>query len=217
MAAVNIILPSNVNDVNMSLDKPRYHHGDLAAALVAAAIEMVAAEGAGALSLREAAKRAGVSAAAVYRHFPDKDGLMAAVAAEGFARLNAAFAVAVQGGAPVDCFRALGVAYAVFAESHSGLFRVMFGAGRPASERDTRLAAESQRAFRFLLDAVAACCPAGTGAAAIMAAAVAAWSLVHGYAQLRLDRQLDEVPLDIQAVLDGLPLIVSRTEPLRPA
>ena len=99
-----------------------YHHGALRPALIAAARDMLANDGAGAVSLREAARRAGVSATATYRHFQDKEHLLAAVAAEGFVE----FAERLEAGGARD-FKGMGIAYLEFAIRRPGLFRLMFG------------------------------------------------------------------------------------------
>ena len=96
-----------------------YHHGDLRRVLLAAAVEAIAERGAAALSLRDLARRAGVSHAAPTHHFRDKAGLLTAVAVEGFARLGAALSEARD-------FADAGVAYVRFAMTQPGYFAVMF-------------------------------------------------------------------------------------------
>jgi AcrR family transcriptional regulator len=105
-----------------------YHHGDLRNALVTAALQAIAEEGAEGFTLRDAARRAGVSPAAPYRHFADRDALLGAVAAEVMERLGAAMDAAVaQAGTtdPLEIFRATGVAYVRFAVEHPAHFRIM--------------------------------------------------------------------------------------------
>lgn len=107
--------------------KKAYHHGNLRAALVAAALKEVAKSGPDAFSLRGVARRAGVSAPAVYRHFADKDALLAAVAAECWDRIGATMLAAVEA-APDDAlerFRATGIAYVTFAVEHPEHFRAL--------------------------------------------------------------------------------------------
>ncbi|MGE5186487.1 MAG: TetR/AcrR family transcriptional regulator [Acidobacteriota bacterium] len=107
--------------------KTAYHHGNLKPALVTAALRQIAAEGLEACSLRAVARRAGVSAPAVYRHFADKDALLAAVASQCAERLASAMnaAVAAAPPAPLEQFRATGVALVRFAVAHPEHFRVM--------------------------------------------------------------------------------------------
>src|SRR5271165_7033628 len=104
-----------------------YHHGDLAAALIEQGLALLETKGLDDLSLRAVARRARVSAAAVYRHFADKDALLAAIAARGFAELNQAFdrgLAKARRRAPLGRLRALGLAYIDFALSHPGLYRL---------------------------------------------------------------------------------------------
>ena len=191
--------------------RKRYHHGNLSGTLVAVGLEIVGQEGVAGLSLREVAKRSKVSPGAVYRHFPGKEALLAAIAAEGFAALNAAFDAALAAVPPtrsVERLRALGSAYISLALEHNGLYRLMFGVGQTAHARESRLAEQSARAYTTLENAVAACCAPDADAGAVTAATVAAWSLVHGYAMLRLDGQLaslrsDGIP-DATGVLSSL-------------
>ena len=117
------------------LEKRPYHHGDLRQALVRSALEILSEAGVGSLSLRAAARRARVSAMAPYRHFADKEALLAAVAEYGFrelaARLTAAAATAAD---PREGLAALGVAYVLFACDQPSLFKLMFG---PMIEKKT--------------------------------------------------------------------------------
>src|SRR5512136_65494 len=115
--------------------KAPYHHGDLRHALLEAALDLVTARGVEAFSLREAAREVGVSPAAAYRHFADKDALLAALALEAFARLGQAMERAVsrapgEAGSKAHAaavFLAVGPAYVEFAVQHPAQFRVMFG------------------------------------------------------------------------------------------
>lgn len=112
-----------------------YHHGDLRNALVASAVRLIETDGPAAFSLRAAAREVGVSANAAYRHFDDKSALMAAVAAEGFARLATRMRRSMAGSPlrraaepePIARFKAVGRAYVGFAADHPEMFRVMFG------------------------------------------------------------------------------------------
>ncbi len=192
-----------------------YHHGDLAAELVREGLALVEAPGPDggpdALTLRAVAGRARVSATAVYRHFADKDALLAAIAAQGFARLNTGFEGALaraRARVPLARLRALGLAYIDFALAHPGLYRLMFGAARPAFGSYAMLEGEAGRAWQSLAQAVTAAWPRGASKRTLDAAIVAAWSLVHGYAVLRLEGQLAGLPAqefpDPKAVLANL-------------
>src|SRR5437868_1072716 len=110
---------------------PKYHHGQLRARLVKAGVEMVARRGEATHSLRAVARKVGVSHAAPYHHFADKDGLLDAIATSGFEKLDAALAGALrplQGRPPLERFHALGPAYVRFAVAEPHLFRLMFQA-----------------------------------------------------------------------------------------
>lgn len=175
------------------VSKGRYHHGNLAPVLVAEALVLVEAEGVGALSLREVAKRAAVSPTAVYRHFADKNALLMEIAAEGFAALNAAFAT-VPASAPDERLRCLGEAYVAFALAHPDLYRLMFTAARPSLPPTPRLLEQSGRSLATLTEAVAACRPPDGDTEAVSASTVAAWSLVHGFVLLVLEGPLNHLP-----------------------
>ncbi|WP_433331416.1 TetR/AcrR family transcriptional regulator [Spirillospora sp. CA-294931] len=109
--------------------KAGYHHGDLRRALLTAAREMLRDQGASGLSLRALASRAGVSSAAPYRHFPDKDALLAALMTEGFEELAGHFATTATD--PMRRLRHLGHAYLAFATAEPELSRLMFDPGGP--------------------------------------------------------------------------------------
>ncbi len=151
-----------------------YHHGDLPVALLSASAEILEEQGVEALSLREAARRAGVSHNAPYRHFPDRDSLLAALAARGFQELGKALA-GKQG-------REMGEAYVGFALAHPNRFRLMFG-GRLDLKRHASL----EGAARGTYDALLSAFRAQPSVADPEKAAAAAWSLVHGLAQLLLE------------------------------
>ncbi|HEX6155861.1 MAG TPA: TetR/AcrR family transcriptional regulator [Burkholderiales bacterium] len=145
-----------------------YHHGDLRAAVLSAAWKMIEKEGLEGLSVREAARRAGVSHNAPYRHFADRESLLAALVAEGFDELEKA--IENRSG------RELGEAYVAFALASPQRFRLMFSGARASSGLQARFAAS----FAHL----------GPGAGA--AAGAAAWALVHGLASLILEGHLQE-------------------------
>ena len=172
----------------------RYHHGALADALVDAALALIE-EGNGAPSLREVARRAGVSAMAPYRHFEDRAALIGAVASRGFEKLVAALTEADAAPTPAEALVAQGRAYIAFALSHPKLFRLMF-AGEPASAPTPE-----DDGYDVLAHRAAEIAP-GAGAAA----ALACWSLVHGLATLTIDQRLGS--LDPAAIESALGLLV---------
>lgn len=159
-----------------------YHHGDLRAALVSAALALLEDGGEAALSLRAAARTCGVSAMAPYRHFPDKDALLEAVADRGFEALAESLAAADSQAGGFEALAAQGAAYVAFACARPALFRLMFMTGTCKPDL--------HRAYRILSDRAAALAGPGMPAEDLT---LAAWSLVHGFAALVIDRR---VPLD---------------------
>src|SRR5208337_2317976 len=141
-------------------DAPRgYHHGNLREALIRAALELIASKGIAGFTFAEAARFAGVSPAAPYRHFRDRDELMAHVALRGFEQFEAALARAWDDGRP-DAFAALdrlGRAYLEFARNQPSLYSAMFEAGIPIGA-DPALRGASDRAFAVLRAAAEKIC-----------------------------------------------------------
>jgi AcrR family transcriptional regulator len=166
--------------------------GDLRQALLDAAVATLDEVGADRLSLREVARRAGVSHAAPAHHFTDKAGLLTAIATEGFGILVTYLAGAQPGGTgqPADQLAVLGRAYAQFAEENPGRFEVMFRpgllrAGDPAFQR------AGDAAFQVLRHRVATCQSRGWREhTPTDALAAAAWALAHGIAVLRMQGSL---------------------------
>ncbi|MDI9836179.1 TetR/AcrR family transcriptional regulator [Streptomyces sp. KAU_LT] len=159
-----------------------YHHGDLRRAVLTAALDVVATDGPSALSLRDLARRAGVSHAAPAHHFKDRTGLLTAIAAEGFGLLSAALGEAAD-------LRDAGVRYVRFAREHPAHFQVMFTPGLLRTD-DLELATARALAGEALRGAVSGVRPEDLGIDARMAG-VAAWSLAHGFATLLLSHNLD--------------------------
>jgi AcrR family transcriptional regulator len=172
----------------MSTSKSRsYHHGDLKAALIDAAEALLEEGGTGAISLREAARRAGVSAMAPYRHFADKEALVAALATRAFQDFGKALGEAV--GSSPDPFAAMGQAYVRFALARPGRFRLIFGGKLPDRSRHKELDAAARQTFDQLVDAARAAGPSGTNARIL---AIRAWAMVHGLSHLLLDGLLPD-------------------------
>ncbi|MER8015491.1 TetR/AcrR family transcriptional regulator [Streptomyces griseoluteus] len=170
--------PSN----SPSADRRTYHHGDLRRAVLSAALDVIAADGPGALSLRDLARRAGVSHAAPAHHFKDRTGLLTAIAAEGFGLLADALREA-------PGLREAGVRYVRFAREHPAHFQVMFSPELLRPE-DLELTTARALAGEALSRAVTAVDPGDRGPDARLAG-MAAWSLAHGYATLLLGHNLD--------------------------
>jgi len=161
-----------------------YHHGDLRQALLAEGLRLVEEVGADALALREVARAAGVSPAAVYRHFPDKRALMTALAQEGARRLALAQEAAARDESSlIAAFTATGRAYVRFALANPGLFRLTFTYPGVTIPDPTSDAAASQlHAHALAL--------AGGDEHRARVVAVRSWALVHGLAMLILDGRL---------------------------
>jgi AcrR family transcriptional regulator len=172
-----------------------YHHGNLRAALVDAALELVEREGAEALTLRAVARAAGVSPAAPYRHFTDKRALLAAVAEEGFRLLASALRGAGDAGPdPRARVRARGLAYVGFATRHPSHFRVMFG--RELADRSgyPGLQDAAQAAFDALVEGVMDAQKAGAMREGDpRELGLTAWAAMHGLAMLFLDGRLQSL------------------------
>lgn len=161
-----------------------YHHGDLAAVILREAARLLEKEGVARLTLRALAGRARVSHTAPYRHFADREALLAALAAEGFAMLGRAqHAAAAAGG-----LRAMGEAYVCFALDHPQRFRLMFG-GEVQISKHAALREIATQTFAGLSGALAAQVPEAQGA---RDSSIAAWALVHGLAQLLLDERISQ-------------------------
>ncbi len=169
----------------MSTSNRAYHHGDLPAALIQAARALLAEDGTEALSLRAVARRAGVSAMAPYRHFPDKESLLAAVAAEGFRDFAAALEAADRSVPPDQALLEQGVAYVRFACAQPALFRLMFGP--PRNGAHPALKHDEAQAYGILSRRVAAETPEPLR----LSRTLACWSVVHGLASLIIDGQID--------------------------
>jgi AcrR family transcriptional regulator len=168
------------------IDPPRRRHSDLPNALRAAARAILDEDGPDVVGLRETARRVGVSATAAYRHFNNKEDLLASVAAEGFRELAAAMEAASEESDPL---RGVGLAYVDFALQKRGLFRLMFGPILVERAKYPGLNAAASAVFDLLQRiAVGADEQPRTGNAAGMAA----WGLVHGLSSLFIDGLVTE-------------------------
>jgi AcrR family transcriptional regulator len=202
--------------MSWSRDEPRgYHHGNLREALIHAALELIAKKGAAGFTFADAARFAGVSPAAPYRHFRDRDELMAHVALRGFEQFEAALARAWDDGRP-DAFVALerlGKAYLEFARTQPAYYSAMFEAGVPAGA-DPALRSAGDRAFAVLRGAAERLCataPPGGRPPALMVA-LHIWAMAHGTASLfgRGDGAQRTLPIAPAELLEAQVLVYLR-------
>ena len=184
-----------------------YHHGDLKRALTGAALSLVAEKGPKGFTLTEAARRAGVSVAAPYRHFADKAELLATVAEQGFRDLHADLAAAADATSePRARVVELGRAYVRWAVAHPDHYQVMFGA-EDVKANNPALAVAAEQAFGDLLDAITRCQEAAiVGGQDPREIAGPLWSLVHGVASLAIGGELRAVGIqqDPEAMIAGV-------------
>jgi AcrR family transcriptional regulator len=185
-------------------DREHYHHGDLRRALVDQAYAVVRDKGASAFSLRAAARALGVDVAAAYRHFRNKDAILAEVASRGFTDLARRMEQAQQGRQDeVSRFRATGEAYVAFAVAEPELFRVALG--RRDRTHDARGAGDSGLdPYELFLAALGDLHATGATRLSPEVAALPAWSAVHGLSFLLIDGKvpLEEVDAATSLVLD---------------
>jgi AcrR family transcriptional regulator len=192
-----------------------YHHGNLKEALVRAALDLIAEKGAAGFTFADAARSAGVSAAAPYRHFRDRDALMADVARRGFELFAQRLERAWNGGAPepVAAFEALGRAYLAFARDEPAYYSAMFEAG-VAVDADPELRQAGDSAFAVLrrgAEAVAALLPREERPPALMMS-LHLWSLAHGIASLfaRTGDGRRKLPMSAEELLEAGLLVYLR-------
>ena len=197
-------------------DGPRgYHHGNLKEALLRAALELIAQKGPAGFTFAEAARWAGVSPAAPYRHFRDRDELLSSVALRGFNQFEAVLARAWDEGRP-DAFTALdrlGRAYLEFARTEPAYYSAMFEAGIPLAT-NSELREAGDRAFAVLRGAAEKLCghmPPGGRPPALMVA-LHIWAMAHGIASLfgRGDAAKRNLPMSPEELLEAEVLVYLR-------
>jgi AcrR family transcriptional regulator len=192
-----------------------YHHGDLREALIRAALELIAEKGPAGFTFAEAARAAGVSSAAPYRHFRDRESLLADVARRGFERFAADLEQAWDDGRPdpLTAFENVGKAYLAFARREPAYYSAMFEAGLPHGD-DPTLADAGECAFAVLRkasEALAAKLPPETRPPALMMS-LHVWALAHGIASLfgRSDAARRSLPMSPEQLLEAAVLVYLR-------
>jgi AcrR family transcriptional regulator len=205
-------MKKNLNTVKIqAVADSTYHHGDLRVALVSAAEAILAERGVTGFSLREAARRTGVSPAAPSHHFGDSRGLLTAVAAKGFRKLTDQLNSALQKATKRARLEAVGEAYLEFAKRNPALFTIMWTRDL-LDQSDPDYLAAGRAAFNVLERAA-------TGEEIRVATAphrpsssvVAAWAMLHGLARLTLDGALDNAGPELASeVIELMPKIAGR-------
>jgi len=178
---------SDLNSVKTSPSQPNYHHGALRQALIAAAERLIEEKGLDGFSLRETARRAGVSPSAPAHHFGDVRGLLTAIATQGFEALAAALEAADAGGSHAERIRGQGIAYVGFALAHRAHFDLMWRKALLDTD-DPDYAAAGRRAFLVLDQRARGGEASGAEkSGAVAAPSIACWAMVHGFARLAID------------------------------
>ena len=190
-----------------------YHHGNLREALIQAALELIAEKGPAGFTFADAARSAGVSAAAPYRHFRDRDALLADVAREGFVRFEAMLASGWADGRPdaLTAFQNVGKAYLAFARTEPAYYAAMFEAGLPP-DHSSELRAAGDRAFAVLrraAEGLVALLPTTGARPPALMLALHAWAMAHGIASLfgRGDAGRRSLPMTAEELLESQMLI----------
>ena len=180
--------------------KGTYHHGDLRQALIDAARRLIVSRGEQNFSLAEACRIAGVSTAAPYRHFRNKDEILGNVVAQGFDAMTERMELAASRHPAGSVKRIVAIErlYIAFAFEERALFRLMFGQ-KPSLARDETFASHGKACFAFVIDEVAAYCAANKVEEDPQMVAVQLWTLVHGAASLLVDDDYAKVAPDLDS------------------
>ncbi|ROU04363.1 TetR/AcrR family transcriptional regulator [Histidinibacterium lentulum] len=165
-----------------------YHHGDLRAQLIEAVRDLVETHGPDGFSVAEAARRAGVSSAAPYKHFRDRPEILRAVVSEGMDRLRAAMerGAAAHPAGSLEGVAAIGLAYVDFAKAEPGVFRLVFGLTE-GHENAPDLREKGEDCYGVVLSAAAACLGLPPDDPDVERRAYMLWSFVHGHSFLTID------------------------------
>src|SRR4030088_2542583 len=214
--------PAHVKAFHMSWRKESrraergYHHGNLKEALLQAALGLIAKKGAAAFTFADAARMAGVSPAAPYRHFRDRDELLSSIAQRGFEQFETALTKAWDDGRPdtVTAFERVGKAYLAFAREKPAFYSAMFESGLPVDVNPTLMGA-SERPFAVIRSAaerLAALAPPGMPRPPALMMALHIWSMSHGVASLfaRGDAARRKLPMSAEDLLEAEVLIYLR-------
>ena len=191
--------------------KETYHHGDLRSALLKQAVQLISKGGVAQLTLREVSRKAGVSHTAPYRHFKDKNALLAAVAGEGFLLLEKEMAEVSVGRIGLERLHAMGIAYVSFANQNPYSYRVMFGPELQRREvnAEEALKVAARAPLAVLEVAIRECQAAGLmKKREPQELALICWSMVHGLAGLTIDGQLKNTRWESKETADRMIMAV---------
>lgn len=196
--------------------KAAYHHGNLRAQLIMAVRELVEAHGADRFSVAEAARRAGVSSAAPYKHFKDRHEILRGVVSEAMDRLHAAMEAGAASHPPgaLESVAAAGLAYVGFAQAEPGVFRLAF-ALTEGPEEAPDLVAGGEACFGVVLRCAAACLGRPIDDPDVQRRAYLLWSFVHGHSFLTINTRLNVASAEMDDW--GYLMTVSRTVLVRTA
>lgn len=177
--------------VDVLIEQKPYHHGDLRRALLDAAERLLERDGIGALSLRGVAREAGVSAAAPYHHFKDKDELLAAVAKTGFEHMTTFMRAAAERVAdPRARLTAIGVAYIRFARENLALYHLMYDKSRRRDHKEDPRTDENS-GYSLVMRTIVEMAPDTLDPLDLELAQIAAWCAAHGLAEMADSKQFD--------------------------
>lgn len=198
--------PSTATPTAQPKRRNTYHHGNLREALVEQAVATIRDQGVEALTLRDVGARLRVSRTALYRHFADKQALLAAVATQGFRTFRQALIDAWDGtGHSQAGFMQMGRAYVTFARAHPSHYRVMFGGFVEKADCDPDLRGTADSAFAVLVSAIAELQQQGrVRAGDPQEISLFVWASVHGFAMLAVDGQLAEHAPSLDGMTEGV-------------
>jgi AcrR family transcriptional regulator len=189
--SVNIICYIVTRD--MAMIKKQYHHGDLRTTLLEVTARIITEEGVEKVTMRALSQQAGVSRAAPYRHFPDKTGLLCAVAADGFKRLQNELRMAASTGSKdsLSRFETMATAYVDFAMRNPSYYRLMFGREELNKFPTPELRANARAAFSVVVEIIAACQQEGSIISEEQISLPnVVWATIHGLSMLIIDGQI---------------------------